>query len=119
MDFNEMKALSSKIKKESEEKYNNSSKDRLEKIVSKKIDTTMIGALSALEDKMGFLWCHGSREELSETEQVMRELYEELRSVILDLGNKQKRNINEEFSQYDIHWNRYHMDLVLKEQDNG
>ena len=35
-----------------------SSKERLLKIGKKKIQTTMIGALSTLEKRFGFLWGH-------------------------------------------------------------
>ena len=37
-------------------KYKLDSKERLSKILKKKIQTTMIGALSSIEENFGFLW---------------------------------------------------------------
>jgi hypothetical protein len=47
--------------------YKEKSKDRLTKNCKKKIQTTMIGALSSIEDHLGFLWGHKSDEALSLT----------------------------------------------------
>ena len=85
--------------------YKEKSKDRLAKNCKKKVQTTMIGALSSIEDHLGFLWGHKSDEALSEEQEKMRQLYEELRSEILDKGNTQMRNIDAELTQYDINWN--------------
>ena len=90
------------------------SKDRLTKNCKKKVQTTMIGALSSIEDHLGFLWGHKSDEALSEEQEKMRQLYEELRSEILDKGNTQMRNIDAELTQYDINWNRYQYQIPIK-----
>ena len=90
------------------------SKDRLAKNCKKKVQTTMIGALSSIEDHLGFLWGHKSDEALSEEQEKMRQLYEELRSEILDKGNTQMRNIDAELTQYDINWNRYQYQIPIK-----
>lgn len=74
----------------------------------------MIGALSSIEDHLGFLWGHKSDEALSEEQEKMRQLYEELRSEILDKGNTQMRNIDAELTQYDINWNRYQYQIPIK-----
>ena len=47
---------SSDYKKARDRKYKAESKDRLSKILKKKIQTTMIGALSTIEENFGFLW---------------------------------------------------------------
>ena len=93
--------------------YKEKSKDRLTKNCKKKIQTTMIGALSSIEDHLGFLWGHKSDEALSEEQEKMRQLYEELRSEILDKGNTQMRNIDAELTQYDINWNRYQYQIPV------
>ena len=46
----------SEYQKAREQKYKTDSKDRLSKIMRKKIQTTMIGALSSIEENFGFLW---------------------------------------------------------------
>ena len=94
--------------------YKEKSKDRLTKNCKKKIQTTMIGALSSIEDHLEFLWGHKSDEALSEEQEKMRQLYEELRSEILDKGNTQMRNIDAELTQYDINWNRYQYQIPIK-----
>jgi len=94
--------------------YKEKSKDRLAKNCKKKIQTTMIGSLSSIEDHLGFLWGHKSDEALSEEQEKMRLVYEELRSEILDKGNTQMRNIDAELTQYDINWNRYQYQIPIK-----
>ena len=92
------------------------------KIGKKKIQTTMIGALSTLEKRFGFLWGQDQEGDLTPEQEHMKELYEEIRSEILDRGNNQMRNLEAEFVQYDIKWLRYNMKLpvipVIKDGDN-
>ena len=57
-----------------ENKYKSDSKDRLSKILKKKIQTTMIGALSSIEENFGFLW-EGEEGSLNEQQKAMKELY--------------------------------------------
>lgn len=94
-----------------EDKYNNQSRDRLSKIMKKKIETTMIGALSSLEENFKFCW-----EGDTPNHKRMFEIYQKIRSEILDKGNRQIRNIDSEISQYTIKWNKYsyQMPVVFK-----
>ena len=102
--------------------------DGLEKPISlevkKKVETTMIGALSSIEKHFGFLWGHESQEDLSPEEQHIKSIYDEVRSEILDKGNNQIRNLESEISQYEVKWLRYHMSLPImsmesKEENDG
>lgn len=77
--------------------YQAKSKERLKRIVKKKIQTTMIGAISSVENLFGFLWDEGS-----EDAERMQELFNTLRSEILDKGNHQIRNVDSEIELYDI-----------------
>ena len=97
-----------------EDLYKEKSKDRLAKNCKKKVQTTMIGALSSIEDHLGFLWGHKSDDALPEEQEKMRQVYEELRSDILDKGNTQMRNMDAEFTQYDITWNRNQYQIPVK-----
>lgn len=99
-----------------EEKYNEQSKDRLLKILKKKIETTMIGALSSLEENFKFLWDGDTIEN-----KAMFEIYQRVRSEILDKGNRQLRNIDSELAQYSITWNKftYTMPVVFKNNIGG
>lgn len=98
-------------KKIREEKYKAESKERLSRILKKKIQTTMIGALSTLEENFGFLW----NEEGADPKQqlIMKDLYQKVRSEILDKGNNQARNIDAELAQYEVEWLRYNIKIPV------
>jgi transcription termination factor Rho len=99
-------------KKIRESKYKLDSKDRLSKILKKKIQTTMIGALSTIEDNFGFLW-QTKDSKLTKEQELMKDLYNKVRSEILDKGNNQARNIDAELSQYEVEWLRYSMKIPV------
>ena len=102
------------VKVNKEKKYKEDSRNRLLKISAKKIQTTMIGALISIENHFGFLWNHDDGDEnLSSESQHMKQLYEDVRSEILDKGNNQIRNLEAELSQYDVEWLRYQMTLPV------
>lgn len=99
-------------KKLRESKYKLDSKDRLSKILKKKIHTTMIGALSTIEENFGFLW-ETKDGKLTKEQEMMKSLYNKVRSEILDKGNNQARNIDAELSQYEVEWLRYSMKIPV------
>jgi hypothetical protein len=99
-------------KKLRENKYKADSKDRLSKIIKKKIQTTMIGALSAIEENFGFLW-NSNDGKLTKEQEMMKALYNKLRSEILDKGNNQARNVDAELAQYEVEWLRYSMKIPV------
>ena len=78
----------------------------------------MIGALSTVEKLFGFLWGHEKEGAVTPEEEHMKELYEEVRSEILDRGNTQARNLEAEFAYYDIEWLRYRMEIPVKTLDD-
>ena len=118
MEYEELARIAKKRKMDKEERYKESSKDRLQKIASKKIQTTMIGALSSIEKHFGFLWSHENDGELTPEQEHMRDLYDEIRSEILDNGNHQIRSLETELSQYDITWLRYQLSLPVTRMTN-
>jgi len=77
--------------------YNNarSEQERQDLInqVKKKIQTTMIGALSSIEEHLSFLW---------QDEEKLSEIYQKLRSEILDKGNKQIRYAELDILKYEV-----------------
>lgn len=101
-------------KKAREAKYKDDSKTRLGAIMKKKIETTMIGALSSFEKHFKFLWENENGSELTEDQQYMKTLYTECRSEILDKGNAQIRNVDAELNQYEMEWKRYTMKIPMK-----
>ena len=97
-------------KKAREKKYKTDSKDRLSKILKKKIQTTMIGALSSIEENLGFLW---NEDNPKITKVEMTEIYNKIRSEILDKGNNQARNVDAELAQYEVEWLRYSIKIPV------
>ena len=112
--YAELVRKSEKYKADKTNKNKEMSKDRLLKISKKKIQTTMIGALSTVEKHFGFLWGHESPDALTPEQEHMKELYDLVRSEILDRGNNQCRNLETEFMNYDITWLRYRITLPVK-----
>ena len=117
-DFDKLIRDRSEYKQTREEKYKYDSKDRLSKILKKKVQTTMIGALSSIEEHFSFLWStEGS--EMTPEQQIMYDTFQKVRSEILDKGNTQARNVDAELAQYDVKWLRYQTNIPVKNQDLG
>ena len=115
-DYSELIKKQSEYKKTRDDKYRSDSKDRLSKILKKKVETTMIGALSSIEEHLGFLW-EGDGETLTTEQQMMHDVYQRVRSEILDKGNTQARNMDSELSQYDVKWLKYSVTIPVKNID--
>ena len=99
-------------KKTREDNYKFNSKERLSKILKKRVETTMIGALSSIEEHFSFLW--DSDGDLSEQQQAMYDTYQQVRSEILDKGNTQARNVDAELNQYEVTWLKYQVNIPVK-----
>ena len=98
------------------ERYKESSKKRLLNSIKKKFDTTTIGSLAILEELFGELWGHGlPYRDLEEEEKEWREVWNEARTKILDLGNSNLRGAQSEISQYTLSWNRYVTNFIIKD----
>ena len=108
----------SEYKSMREDKYRVDSKHRLSKILKKKVQTTMIGALSSIEEHFSFLWSTEDSE-MTPEQQIMYDTFQKVRSEILDKGNTQARNIDAELAQYDVKWLRYQTSIPIKNQDLG
>ena len=65
----------------------------------KRIQTTMIGALSKMENNFGHLWGHFKEGPLTEQEEEFAELWDFTRNQILNQGNNQIRNLKEDLSR--------------------
>ena len=101
-----------------ESRFKDLSRDKLFKTAKKKVQTTMIGALSTIEEHFGFLWGLGVNEDdKSEEQRKLQELYEEVRAKILDRGNTQIRNLESEFVNYDITRKKYLINLPVSKPE--
>ena len=77
----------------------------------------MIGALSSIEDHFSFLWAANNGDELTPEQKIMYDLFQKVRSEILDKGNTQSRNIDAELSQYEVKWLRYSVEIPVKKSE--
>ena len=121
-EYNKFLKQSLDLKSAREGRHRDLSRDKLFKAAKKKVQTTMIGALSTLESSFGFLWGFDIDEEDKTPEQKrMYEIYEEARSQILDRGNTQIRNLESEFVNYDIVRKKHYITLPVQsgEQNDG
>jgi hypothetical protein len=86
-------------------------KDRLEDVINSKLRTTMIGAIASIESHFAELINHSK----------YRAIFDETRKEILDLGNKQMRNMSSELDNYDVSWNKWSITLTpyRKERDEN
>jgi len=115
--FNELIRKQSEYKTAREDKFKTDSRVRLSKILKKKVETTMIGALSSIEDHFSFLWAANNGDELTPEQKIMYDLFQKVRSEILDKGNTQSRNIDAELSQYEVKWLRYSVEIPVKKSE--
>ena len=105
------------LKQAREERYKDISRDKLFKASKKKIQTTMIGSLSTIEEQFGFLWGFDILESERTAEQKkIHEIYEDTRAKILDRGNTQIRNLETEFINYDITRKKHFINLPMAQE---
>lgn len=113
-DYNKFLKESIDYKKSREDRYREVSKDALFKASKKKIQTTMIGALSTIEEHFGFLWGFElSDDELTPEQKHVKSIFEDVRAKILDRGNTQIRSLESEFVNYEITKKKYFINLPV------
>lgn len=121
-DYNKFLKDSIDYKKSREDRYKEVSKDALFKASKKKIQTTMIGALSTIEEHFGFLWGFELPEEqLTPEQKHVKSIFEDVRAKILDRGNTQIRSLESEFVNYEISKKKYFINLPVakKGEEDG
>ena len=110
--------LKKKSNEASQSRFAEESRKRLDKIISTKLNTTFIGALSAFEKAFGFLWGYNKKpNERTEEEQHLQVIWDSVRTEVLNNGNNQLRALRNELQNHNISWNRH--TLVLKNEDNS
>jgi Mg2+ and Co2+ transporter CorA len=114
----QLRSIYANARKVNQERYTLGSKKRLMKNIEKKFKTAMIGTLARCEEQLGFLWGHGIDAKFLTTEQKRyRDIWDNLRTEILNHCNSQLRASMEEMLQYTINWNQYKTDFIVK-KDN-
>ena len=116
-DFDKLIRNKSEYKEARAEKYKYDSKERLSKILKKKVQTTMIGAISSIEDHFSFLWA-AEDSEMTTEKKFMYEAFQKVRSEILDKGNTQARNVDAELNQYDVKWLKYSVNIPVQTRED-
>jgi hypothetical protein len=76
--------------------------------VSKRFETTIIGALARFEDTFGYLWGHNSQKELTQKQQEFLDIWEVARTSILNHGNNQMRSAIDDIINYVEEENEYY-----------
>ncbi len=124
MEYDKFLKNSLQYKNARDQRSKDVSHDELLRRAKKKIQTTMIGSLSDVENLFGFLWGFGDNNtEPSEEQEHMKEIFEEVRAKILDRGNTQIRELELDFINYEVSRKKYFIKLPVVnpegEQDDG
>ncbi len=99
--------------------YAEESRKRLDKIISTKMNTTFIGALSSFEKSFGFMWGQGKKEvDRTEEEQQLYQIWQNVRTEVLNNGNNQLRALRNELQNHNISWNRHQLHIAAKPMNN-
>jgi len=115
---NQLSGLRKQVRQINQEKYLELSKQRLNKIISKKTQTCFIGSIAAFEETFGFLWGHDKNgEDLDRSEIKMKELWDNVRTRILNHGNQQLRSMQNEVNNHIVSWQRYKTEFVIRNPD--
>lgn len=78
-------------------------KGRIKKKAEISVKTCAVGALSDMEDALGFLWKHGTDyNKLTEDEKKIRDRWLEVRDSILDRAENSKRLLLKEIDRTDF-----------------
>ena len=103
-----LKKQADKIKEARQQKYLDDCRRRLSKIAEEKMKTTFIGALDAIERIFGDMWGIDLEDnERSKEQKENYELWQDLRTEILNNGNNQCRLLLNEISNHVVKWNRH------------
>jgi len=88
-------------------------------ILTKRFQTTMIGALSEFEKSFGYLWGNDKSDdiELTEKEEKFLDIWEETRNRILNNGNNQLRKAVSEIKKFDGQY-KYNYKFSMRKQDD-
>jgi hypothetical protein len=76
------------------------------KDIETRLRTVMIGSLSRIENKFGYLWNHGD-EPQNDNQLVFADMWEDLRLSILNHGNKQIRDSIQDLEDFFYYQNKY------------
>lgn len=105
------------MRPEKKESYKETSRELFGKLGKTCIQTTAVGSLAAIEEKLGHLWGHDGSE-MDEEKLKNKDLFAEVRKLIFDLNHKQIELFKRELENYDIVWNRYVLNMKVVQPEN-
>lgn len=112
-DYNFIKNINfNKNTEAAKELHGKESREKLENIITKRIKTTMIGAVAAVEESLKQFWDNGG-EKLTEEQERIFNLFQEMRSKILDNGNNQIRLIEKDLDNFNVELKIYHISFPV------
>jgi hypothetical protein len=85
--------------------------------VNKRFQTTIIGTLARFEETFGYLWGHDSDRDLNEKEQKFLEMWEYVRTSILNHGNNQMRYAMDDLIEFVQTEQIYKYDFIITNKD--
>lgn len=86
--------------------------------ISKRFQTTIIGSLARFEDNFGYLWGHNSDKELTNKQQEFLDMWEYVRTSILNHGNNQMRSAIDDMVDHIENENRlYRYNFIIKNNE--
>ena len=104
-----------KARADNDKRYREGCKKRLLGTIEKKFKTTIIWAIASVEAGFGELWGHGKPEvELTDKEREFREIWQEVRTEILNKGNNNLRGAQDEIAQYSTVWEGFRTEFLIK-----
>lgn len=104
------------MKKEVTEEYKKKSKELLKELSEKLFKTTMVAAISKLEEEFGELWgADGSS--MDDAKLEFKKKFDAVRKHIFDTGHHQVDLLHEELQNYEVIWNRYVLKMPVKPRD--
>jgi thiamine biosynthesis lipoprotein ApbE len=83
--------------------------------VKKRFQTTIIGGLARFEESFGYLWGHNSDRDLTEKQKEFADMWEYVRTSILNHGNDQMRQaIDEIIDHVEKENSLYRYNFIIK-----
>lgn len=114
LSFEDAKKIVEQRKIENQKRAESASKKRLITSIERKFKTTMIGALASFEASFGDLWGHNSPKELTQEQEHYRQVWNAVRTEILNKSNNQSRAAIEEIAEYTMTWDKYRVNFIVK-----
>ena len=111
--LNRFMAMRNAAQQATQANYAEESRKRLDKIISVKMNTTFIGALSSFEKNFGFLWGQGKKDsERTDEERQLNQIWQNIRTEVLNNGNNQLRALRNELQNHSVSWNRHQLQIL-------